>query len=114
MRITAGELIAIGPGKIALLESIEKTGSLTSAAKMLDMSYRRAWLLLDEVNRSVKQPAVESSKGGSRGGGSRLTELGRQLVTLYRRIERTATRECAGDIRRLFELLSNKPAGGKT
>jgi molybdate transport system regulatory protein len=105
-RITAGDLIAIGPGKIALLEAIERTGSITAAAKSLDMSYRRAWLLLDEVNRSLRLPAVDSAKGGSAGGGSVLTEAGRELVTLYRRIEQTAATACKADIRRIMGMLA--------
>ncbi|MFT3819920.1 MAG: LysR family transcriptional regulator [Rubrivivax sp.] len=105
-RITAGELIAIGPGKIALLEAIERTGSITAAAKSLDMSYRRAWVLLDEVNRSLRLPAVDSAKGGSAGGGSVLTEAGRELVTLYRRIEQTAAAACKADIRRIMGMLA--------
>ena len=105
-RITAGERIAIGPGKIALLEAIERSGSITAAAKRLDMSYRRAWLLLDEVNRSLKQPAVDSAKGGTAGGGSVLTEAGRELVTLYRRVEQTAAAACKADIRRIMAMLA--------
>ena len=54
MRVTQGDVIAVGPGKIALLEAVDKTGSITAAAKSLDMSYRRAWLLLDELNRSLR------------------------------------------------------------
>jgi molybdate transport system regulatory protein len=106
MRITTGDGIAFGPGKISLLEAIHETGSLTAAAKGLDMSYRRAWLLLDEVNRSLKQPAVESAKGGQRGGGSELTDVGRQIIELYRRIELTATHACARDIRQMYGLLA--------
>jgi molybdate transport system regulatory protein len=63
------------------------------------------------MSRSGKTPAVASSRGGSHGGDSELPELGRQLVALYRRIERTANRECAGDIRQIFGLLSGKPTG---
>ena len=106
MRITAGDTIAIGPGKIALLEAVAQTGSLTAAAKSLGMSYRRAWMLLDEVNRSLKNPAVASAKGGSHGGGSELTNAGRQLIELYRRIESTAMQACASDIRKIFGLLA--------
>lgn len=106
LRVAAGDRVAIGPGKIALLEAIARTGSLTAAAKALEMSYRRAWLLLDEVNQSLFEPAVASSKGGAHGGGSALTGTGRELIALYRRIEQTAQRECAGDLRRLFDLLT--------
>jgi molybdate transport system regulatory protein len=114
LRVAAGERVAIGPGKIALLEAIARTGSLTAAAKTLDMSYRRAWLLLDEVNRALQQPAVESNKGGVHGGGSALTGTGLELIALYRRIEQTAQRECAGDLRRIFDLLTLPPARSAT
>jgi len=106
MRVTAGEVIAIGPGKISLLEAIGETGSITAAAKSLDMSYRRAWMLLDELNRALRKPAVDSAKGGQHGGGSQLTELGQQLIDTYRRIERTASSACAADIRRLLGLVA--------
>lgn len=106
MRIASGDAIAIGPGKIALLEAIGETGSLTAAAKRLDMSYRRAWLLLDDLNRSLRKPAVASATGGQHGGGSELTDVGRDLIALYRRIEATATRACAGDIKQVFALLA--------
>lgn len=96
LRITCGDQVAVGPGKIALLEAIERTGSITAAAKSLDMSYRRAWMLIDQLNRSLRSPAVGTATGGSRGGGSTLTDEGRRVVALYRRIERTAER-CAGD-----------------
>jgi len=112
LRIAAGASIAIGPGKIALLEAIAQAGSLTAAAKALDMSYRRAWLLLDEINRALSQPAVESTKGGTHGGGSALTGTGRELIALYRRIEQTAHRECAADLHRIFDLLSVAPPDG--
>lgn len=106
MRITTGDMIAIGPGKIALLEALEQTGSITAAAKSLDMSYRRAWLLLDEMNRALKEPAVESAKGGAAGGGSVLTDAGRKVVTLYRQIEQEAEAACQRDIRELMRLLA--------
>ena len=98
MRVTDGEKIAVGPGKIALLEAIGSAGSITAAAKSLDMSYRRAWLLLDELNRSLEHPAVDSAKGGLQGGGTSLTETGHQLITLYRRIEKRAEASCREDI----------------
>jgi len=106
MRVTDGDAIAVGPGKIALLEAIELTGSITAAAKHLGMSYRRAWLLLDELNRCLRQPAVDSAQGGQHGGGSALTAEGRQLVELYRRIEATAAKACKPDIKRLMALLA--------
>ena len=95
--------VAIGPGKIALLEAIEATGSITAAARQLGMSYRRAWVLVDETNRSLMRPAVKAAAGGSRGGGSRLTPTGIELCRRYRAIEReldaAVTREFRGLLR---------------
>jgi molybdate transport system regulatory protein len=107
MRITDGGVVAVGPGKIALLEAVERTGSITAAAKSLDMSYRRAWLLIDELSRSLRKPAVESMKGGRHGGGCELTDVGRELIALYRRIEQQATVACRADIRRLMGMLAH-------
>lgn len=106
MRVTIGEVIAIGPGKIALLEALDETGSITAAAKSLDMSYRRAWLLIDETNRALKEPAVATAAGGAKGGGSALTESGRALISLYRQIEETALAACKGEIKQLMKLLA--------
>lgn len=106
MRVTVGEVIAIGPGKIALLEALDETGSITAAAKSLDMSYRRAWLLIDETNRALKEPAVATAAGGAKGGGSALTDSGRALVALYRQIEETALAACKGEIKQLMKLLA--------
>jgi molybdate transport system regulatory protein len=80
--------LAIGPGKVALLEAIERTGSITSSAKKLGMSYRRAWLLIDETNRCLIRPAVRTTTGGQRGGGASLTPVGVELVRCYRSLER--------------------------
>ena len=104
LRVTAGEAIFVGPGKVALLEAIRDTRSITAAAKSLGMSYRRAWVLVDELNRSLASAAVESAIGGEHGGGSALTALGVELIDVYRRIEATAARACAKDIVRLLEL----------
>src|SRR5580698_455512 len=101
MRIMTGDTIAIGPGKIQLLEAIQRTGSLTSAAKSIDMSYRRAWLLINELNSALKSPAVESAKGGEHGGGSVLTGVGEKLVQQYRSVEASAAASCKAQIRAL-------------
>ena len=108
LRITAGGVIAVGPGKIALLEAVESTGSITGAAKRLAMSYRRAWLLLDELNRSLRFPAVDSSQGGPHGGGSALTPTGRTLIEIYRRVEATAALACKPDMARLIRLIERE------
>jgi molybdate transport system regulatory protein len=78
---------SIGPGKVNLLERILETGSLSAAARQLGMSYRRAWLLLDSLNRSFRQPLTAASVGGRGGGGVTLTALGRQVIAEYRGLE---------------------------
>jgi len=105
LRVTRGADIAVGPGKIDLLEAIAKTGSITAAARELHMSYRRAWLLVDTMNRCFKQPVVAAEVGGRRGGGARLTRSGERAVGHYRRIERMAADASAEEIRGLVRLL---------
>ena len=80
----------IGPGKIALLENIDKNGSISAAGRAMDMSYKRAWDLVDEINRICRQAAVERQTGGKNGGGAVLTAFGISLVSRYRKIERDA------------------------
>lgn len=101
LRIRRGDDIAVGPGKVELLEAIEATGSITGAARSLGMSYRRAWLLVDTMNRCFRTPVVQAEAGGKRGGGARLTRLGAEVVRRYRRIKRDAARAGATDIRAL-------------
>jgi molybdate transport system regulatory protein len=86
-RIDFGRDAAVGPGKIALLEHIERAGSLSQAARNLKMSYRRAWLLLDSLNSSFEGRVVDTSTGGRQGGGACLTPFGRSLILAYRRLE---------------------------
>jgi molybdate transport system regulatory protein len=82
----------IGPGKVKLLEAIEREGSISGAGRALGMSYKRAWDLVDALNKMFGVAMVEASAGGARGGGASLTEAGRQLVADYRAIERAAQR----------------------
>lgn len=106
MRVYRGGDIAIGPGKIALLEAIEQTRSISAAARKLGMSYRRAWLLVDELNRSLREPAVATAVGGAHGGGSSVTPTGLALIQHYRAIETAAESAAAGEIRALKRLLA--------
>ncbi|HXU55247.1 MAG TPA: LysR family transcriptional regulator [Casimicrobiaceae bacterium] len=101
LRFSRGDDIAVGPGKVDLLEAIEASGSISGAARSLGMSYRRAWLLVDTMNRCFRAPLVEAEAGGKRGGGARLTRLGAEVIERYRRIERDAARAGAADIRAL-------------
>ena len=86
----------IGPGKIELLERIKEHGSISAAGRAMDMSYKRAWDLVDEINRICGAPAVTPQIGGKRGGGAELTALGLALIQGYRDIERAAA-EAARD-----------------
>jgi molybdate transport system regulatory protein len=106
LRITKGDDIAVGPGKIDLLEAVAATGSITAAARQLGMSYRRAWLLVDTMNRCFTTPVTTAEAGGKRGGGTSLTPLGAEVVKRYRRIEGRAANAAAADIRALLGLLS--------
>jgi molybdate transport system regulatory protein len=80
----------IGPGKIQLLENIHACGSISAAGRAMDMSYKRAWDLVDEINRLCRHAAVERQTGGKNGGGAILTPFGMSLVARYRKIERDA------------------------
>ena len=86
-RIDFSPRSCVGPGKIALLEQIERCGSLSKAARDLNMSYRRAWQLLDSLNRCFAEPVVRTAKGGPSGGGATLTLLGERLIHVYRAFE---------------------------
>jgi molybdate transport system regulatory protein len=102
--------ITIGPGKIALLEAIGATGSITAAAKQLGMSYRRAWMLVDEANRSLVRVAVKGAAGGHRGGGSKLTPTGIELCRRYREIERQVEAAVARELWGLLRVRSRTRA----
>ena len=106
LRITRGDDIAVGPGKIDLLEAIARAGSITGAAKELGMSYRRAWLLVDTMNRCFASAVVTTEAGGTRGGGTALTPLGAEVVRRYRNIEKAATKATTADFRAFKNLLT--------
>lgn len=76
----------MGPGKADLLEAIRVTGSITAAGKLLGMSYRRTWMLVDTMNHCFQAPLVATEKGGVHGGGARVTELGEQVLEAYRKL----------------------------
>jgi molybdate transport system regulatory protein len=87
--VFCGKIIAFGPGKADLLEALHLTGSITKAAAQLDMSYMRAWTLIRTMNRNFNEPLVVAVRGGTEGGGGAvLTDLGREALALYRRMER--------------------------
>jgi len=86
-RVDFGPDGAVGPGKIALLEQIERTGSLSKAADCLKMVYRRGWDLLDSLNKGFVEPVALTATGGRGGGGATLTPLGKELISVYRAFE---------------------------
>ena len=90
LRILLGSAIAIGPGKAALLEAIECTGSISAAARGMGMSYRRAWQLVETMNQCFRAPLVETAAGGRGGGGASVTEAGRDILARYRAMEEKA------------------------
>ncbi len=96
----------LGHGKIRLLEQIDQLGSISSAARSMKMSYRRAWLLADEVNSMFAEPVLETQLGGKGGGHAKLTGFGRDLVALYRSVEANAETKFATDIGELEARLS--------
>ncbi|MCZ8311724.1 MAG: LysR family transcriptional regulator [Magnetospirillum sp.] len=108
LRILLGEAIAVGPGKADLLAAIAAEGSISAAARTMGMSYRRAWLLVDELNRVFVGPVVVSETGGRRGGGAVLTALGQDILRRYRAMEQRAAASVADDIRAFRALLHEK------
>ena len=98
----------IGPGKIALLEAIRSTGSISAAARSIGMSYRRAWLLVEEINQTLREPAVRAETGGVRGGGAVVTAVGERMVGLYRAIETQARTAAGGEFRAIGKLIRHE------
>lgn len=112
LRLMHGDEIALGPGKAELLEAITRTGSISAAGKSMGMSYRRAWMLVDVMNRCFKGQLVETAKGGSHGGGARLTPLGADMLAQYRAMD-TAAKQVAQAYLGLFanQMAEAAPTG---
>lgn len=92
IRVLRGSDIALGPGKVDLLDAIEETGTLAGAAQRLGMSYMRAWKLVQAMNVCFREPLVETSRGGSGHGHAFLTDSGKAVRDLYRRMEADSLR----------------------
>jgi molybdate transport system regulatory protein len=105
LRVVLEPEIALGPGKANLLEAIEKTGSIAAAGRSLRMSYKRAWTLVETMNRDFGTPLVETTKGGSAHGGAELTPTGKAVLTLYRRMEARAIEATQAELTALRELM---------
>ena len=111
LRVDFGPRSALGPGKIALLEASDRSGSLSQAAVQLGMSYRRAWGLLRDLNREFDEPLATATTGGAHGGGAQLTELAEQVIAAYRAVERTAARSAHEHFGKLLGRASRHAAG---
>lgn len=99
IRVDLAPLGAVGPGKIRLLELVDDTGSISAAGRAMSMSYRRAWLLVDELNRMFRRPLVATRLGGAAGGGAALTPFGKSMVRHYRAMESEAHAALAPHLR---------------
>ena len=108
LRIVLEPEIAIGPGKADILEAIEETGSIAAAGRSMGMSYKRAWHLVETMNRCFKSPLVEASKGGRAGGGARLTELGHEVLARYRRMEMLTARVIEPEMAALRSVVADR------
>lgn len=109
LRILLGTEIAVGPGKANLLEAIARSGSISAAAREMEMSYRRAWNLVEVMNQSFRSPLVETLTGGSGGGGALVTPMGMEVLARYRAMEHKAALAIAADMKD-FQRLMKKSA----
>ncbi len=108
LRVLLGSAIAMGPGKADLLDAIRSEGSITGAARSMGMSYRRAWLLVETMNSCFRSPLVETTRGGRRGGGARLTSFGNDILGRYRAMEAKAAASLKSDMAAFRELMSDR------
>jgi molybdate transport system regulatory protein len=106
IRILMGEMTAMGPGRADLIDAVDRTGSISAAARDMGMSYRRAWLLIETTNASFVEPLVVANIGGCGGGGALVTEFGRSVVEHYRAMERKAAEAIAKDFGVFGKLLA--------
>lgn len=104
-RVLLNDEIALGPGKAELLEEIHETGSISEAAKRLEMSYMRAWKLVKTINACFREPVVAMARGGSAQGGAKLTRAGVKALALYRGIEKAAIKSSRREWAELLRLL---------
>ena len=105
VRILTEDAIAFGPGKAELLEAIHRTGSISQAAKSMNMSYRRAWQLVDTMNQCFQSALVETQTGGSHGGGTVLSEFGLQVLQKFRQMEQKAKQTLADEFAEMANYL---------
>ncbi|WP_156943785.1 winged helix-turn-helix domain-containing protein [Roseivivax isoporae] len=109
IRIVFGDDAMLGPGKADLLERIRDTGSIAAAGRAMSMSYKRAWMLVEEMNNAFRDPLIESTRGGPRGGGARLTEAGAEVLANYRKLEEIMAEAGAARIGTIQSMLKDIP-----
>lgn len=110
VQLYCGDEIAIGPGKADLLDAIRATGSISAAARQLGMSYRRAWLLVDVMNRCFEGRLVEARPGGGSRAGADVTELGEQVLAAYRQMSAEIEKGARGNaFKQIEKLLRERP-----
>jgi molybdate transport system regulatory protein len=112
LRIDFPQADRLGRGKIELLEHIRETGSISAAGRAMDMSYRRAWLLISDLNRMFATPAVDAQRGGQKGGGALLTAFGEELIRRFRGMEASTREAIAADL--VWLEASRSHAGRRT
>jgi molybdate transport system regulatory protein len=114
-RIDFAEHSSLGPGKIRLLEAIRDSGSLSQAARDIGMSYRRAWLLVESLRQSFREPVTVASTGGKDGGGMLITEFGDALIKSYRQLERDLAALTARNFHAIIPtVIRNSKSGART
>jgi len=109
IRILHGSEIVMGPGKAELLAHVAETESLSEAARRMKMSYMKAWLLVQVMNRSYKKPLVQAERGGTKGGGARLTSYGRRVLGCYREMEEKSLAAMHEPWKKVRRMLKNPP-----
>lgn len=110
LRLYFGDQLMFGPGKADLLQGIADEGSISAAGRRMGMSYKRAWMLVEEMNAAFAVPLVASARGGQGGGGARLTETGAEVLRLYREVLARAEAAAAVPIAELEAMLRRKAA----
>ena len=111
VRILIGAATALGPGKVRLLEAIAETGSISGAARAMSMSYRRAWMLVDAMNRSFTRDLVTTVTGGKGGGGARITDLGLDVLKRYHGMEAKAEASVRDEVTEFAKLMADLEDG---
>ena len=106
IRIMFRKAIAMGPGKADLLRAIDETGSISAAARQMEMSYRRAWLLVDTMNQTFKEPVVVTLTGGKAGGGAAVTAFGKEVLQRYCEMEAKARASVARELRKFTDMMT--------